>query len=121
VQCTHGLPWYRYDPFEHALVELPGTEANADEARNAASHAVPTNKAILLGFVAEPGKTAAKYHESESIVWRDAGVLLGYLSLLAEVLQLDFCPLGMTGAPFLDRLHDQGKLFGAGMALVGTQ
>lgn len=70
-------------------------------------------------LVAEPGMYAAKYQACESLVWRDAGVLVGYLSLVAEVLGLDFCPLGSTGGSALGYLDQQPQLLGVGVALVG--
>ncbi|SEM10533.1 hypothetical protein SAMN05518845_11692 [Variovorax sp. YR750] len=77
--------------------------------------------ATLLLLVAEPGKTAAKYFNSESLVWRDAGVLLGYLSLAAEALGLAFVPLGITGDPWAGKLVDESGLAGVGAALVGRR
>lgn len=119
VSREAGEPWFRYDAVEHALVEVPRSEIHANAARAAANEVVPFSHALLLGFVAEPGKTAAKYEAPESLVWRDAGVLLGYLSLLAEAMELSFCPLGITGDPHLAALGKQGQLHGAGMALIG--
>lgn len=114
-----GEPWFRYDAAEHILVEVSGSETHASAARMAANEVVPVGHALLLGFVAEPGKTAAQYEAPESLVWRDAGVLLGYLSLLAEAMELSLCPLGITGDPYLAALDSQGQLHGAGMALIG--
>jgi len=69
--------------------------------------------------VAEPGKTSAKYSSSSSLVWRDAGVLLGHIGLAAESLGLNYCPLGITGEPWVSQLDSQGKLSGVGLALLG--
>ena len=74
---------------------------------------------VLVGFIAESGKTASKYENPESLVWRDAGTLLGYMSLVAEALRLQFCPLGLTGDPELgDVLAPQSGLHGAGLSIV---
>ena len=70
-------------------------------------------------LVAEPGKTAAKYANSESLVWRDAGVLLGYMSVVAEALGLGFCPLGITGQAYVSALSADARLTGVGLAVVG--
>jgi SagB-type dehydrogenase family enzyme len=116
-----GMPWERYEPTLHALVGVPGTEALAQSAREKAASILPTNEAVLVGLVAEPGKTAAKYECAESLVWRDAGVLLGYLSLVTETLGLGFCPLGMTGDLYLAPISTAGQLHGVGLAVVGTK
>jgi hypothetical protein len=102
------------------LVSVPGTEALAQGARDYTGRAVPADGAVLIGLVAEAGKTAAKYEAEQSLVWRDAGVVLGYLSLVAEILQLSFCPLGMTGDEFVKPMSASGQLRGAGLVLLGS-
>jgi SagB-type dehydrogenase family enzyme len=112
--------WLRYDPLEHALIELPGSGASAESSREAAGALIELAHGTLIGLVAEPGKTAAKYEHHESLVWRDAGVVLGYLSVMAEALGLSFCPLGITGQPYLtEQLPNSPALQAVGMAVVG--
>lgn len=113
--CLH-----RYEPFTHALIEL-GSDVNVAELRASMDAVVPGEDAALLLFIAEPGKTLAKYTDAESLIWRDAGVLQGYLSLAAEALGLNFTPLGVTGEPWSSRLVEQGGLCGVGAALVGAR
>ena len=113
-------PWRRYDPVEHALVELPGSGASAAASREAAGLLIKLAHGALIGLVAEPGKTAAKYEHHDSLVWRDAGVVLGYLSVMAEAMGLAFCPLGITGQPYLTaQLPDASALQAVGLAVVG--
>jgi len=112
-------PWLRYDPLNHALVELPDSGASAAAGRQAACNLVELARGTLIGLVAEPGKTAAKYEHPESLVWRDAGVVLGYLSVMAEALGLAFCPLGITGQPYsTEYLPDSSTLQAVGLAVV---
>ena len=116
-----GGPWARYEPTEHALVTLPGSEANLAAVRDKASRLVAVRCGVLVGFIAESGKTASKYENPESLVWRDAGALLGYMSLIAEALRLQFCPLGLTGDPELGAvLAPQSGLRGAGLSIVSS-
>lgn len=113
-------PWLRYDPLRHSLVELTGSEAGAAAGREAASALVELGHGTLIGLLAESGKTAAKYEHQESLVWRDAGVVLGYMSLMAEALGLSFCPLGITGRPHLTvHLSKATSLEATGLAVVG--
>ena len=114
-------PWMRYDPVEHALIELPGSNASATAGRDAARALVELEHGTLIGLVTEPGKTAAKYVNHQSLVWRDAGVVLGYMSLIAEALGLGFCPLGTTGRPYLtDHLPNASALEAVGLAVLGA-
>lgn len=111
----------RYNTRDHSLEELPGSELMASCLREGANKALETQASTLIALVAEPGKTAAKYTHPASLVMRDAGVILGYLSLCSEVLGLSFCPLGMTGDEYLKRLDEQSKLRGVGLALVSAR
>lgn len=114
-------PWRRYDPIEHALVELQGSTTNAGLVRRRAAELVDVDRGLVLALVAEPGKTSSKYANPESLVWRDAGVVLGYMSMVAEVLGLSFCPLGITAsAEFAELFGTTTLLFGAGLAVLGA-
>lgn len=113
-------PWLRYDPLEHALIGLPGSGTSAATCREVASSLVQLAHGTLIGLVAEPGKTAVKYEHHESLVWRDAGVVLGYLSVVAEALGLAFCPLGISGQPHMTaHLPNASALQAVGLAVVG--
>lgn len=113
-------PWSRYDPVGHALVQILDSHENAAQVRRAAGELVELEQGVLIALVAEPGKTAAKYENSESLVWRDAGVVLGYISIIAEALALPFCPLGITADQYLANLAPSpGRLHGAALAVLG--
>lgn len=112
--------WLRYDPLEHALIVIPNSQDNAAATRVAVDSVVASKNGVIFMFLAEPGKTFSKYVDANSLVWRDAGVLLGYLSLIAQALKLSFCPLGITGEPWARQLDKQGRLVGVGMSVVGT-
>lgn len=112
--------WLRYDPLEHALIAMPNTQSNTAATRVAVDLVVASENGVIIMFLAEPGKTFSKYADANSLVWRDAGVLLGYLSLTAQALKLSFCPLGITGEPWASQLDKQGRLVGVGMSVVGT-
>lgn len=115
-----GTPnWRRYDSRRHGLVEVPGSvEALAGLAEQY-QQTLQSEQATRLLLVAEPGKTAAKYEHGESLIWRDAGVLLGIMAVIAEALDYAFCPLGITGEPWASQLAPSGTLTGVGVALVG--
>jgi SagB-type dehydrogenase family enzyme len=116
-----GEDWWRYDPEAHALAAIVGAEHALCGFRAAAAEVVSPQEGTLLLFIAEPGKTHAKYRDAESLIWRDTGVLLGHMALLAEGLTLNFCPLGVTGEPWATRLDQQHKLVGVGAAILGSR
>lgn len=109
-----------YDPVSHALAELaiPGTGLDAIVAR--IDNVLPIGKANVILFGAQYRRTLSKYQNAESLVWRDAGVLLATFSLVAEALSLNCCAFGITGEPDLSRLLKTNLVFGAGGMLVGS-
>lgn len=110
--------WCRFDSRKGQLVELPTALGDA-EVRAALDEVVPATNAAILFFLAEPAMTAAKYENCSSLVWRDAGVLQGTISLVAEAMGLGFILIGMTGEPWSRQLVEQAGLHGVGLALVG--
>lgn len=119
VVLTPDLGWHCYDPATHALLAI-GSALDPLPARTSMLEVVYAPESTLLFLAAEPGMTAAKYSDAASLVWRDAGVLIGLLALASEALDLSFCPLGVTGEPWISNLLDQPGLSGVGAALVGS-
>lgn len=112
--------WRRYDAIDHALIDVPSA-LDAREVHKAMQDVMSASDGTLVLFAAEVGKTAAKYDHPASLVWRDAGALLAVMGLAAHARSLGFCPLGVTGEPWIGRLLEQRGLFGAGAAFVGTR
>lgn len=110
----------RYDPVQHALLELPASTSNARHAVNAARSSLDLGYGSVLALVAEPGRTGSKYEDPDSLILRDAGVVLGYMSFIAEALGLAFCPLGITGNPGLTQGFPSAEALRAvGLAVLG--
>jgi SagB-type dehydrogenase family enzyme len=112
--------WQRYDPVLHQLIEAPRGLLSPQSAMAEVSPALSIQKGTILWLAAEIGKTASKYENIESVIWRDAGALLAHLGLAASSLGLNFCPLGITGAKWGAALDEKKLICGVGVALVGT-
>lgn len=110
--------WQRYDPYTHSLQRLTAT---CDIPIREINNVLPIQEGELIMLVAEPGMTSAKYEDFESLIWRDAGVILANLVLASELFKLAFCPLGVTGEPWASSLSDQGLLKGVGLAVIGSR
>jgi hypothetical protein len=87
-----------------------------------AEQIVAPGQGQLLWFCANVEKINAHYEHPESLIWRDAGVLLGVMALVAEALKLNFCPLGISGEPYLSAAFGTlGRLEGVGGAILGSR
>lgn len=115
------LEWARYNATAHALDVLSVPSSWSEAFAHRCNEVVPTGNGTLMLFVAEPGMTAAKYDNFESLVWRDAGVLQGDLAIIAAGLNCGFCLLGINGNPWAQQLCEQGHLTGVGVAVLGAQ
>ncbi|BCM91825.1 hypothetical protein IAD21_03702 [Abditibacteriota bacterium] len=115
-----SLIWL-YNPRTHCLSEIQQSQEIVNGLRDHVATLLSPQMATVLLFVAEPGKTLAKYADGCSLIWRDAGVLLGHLSIVTEAMNLNYCPLGITGEPWGSQLDSNGQLVGVGVALVGAR
>lgn len=112
--------WWLYVPRSHQLAEIKHATARLAGLLDLSLQVLAGDQAIRFLFLAEPGKTQGKYQDGCSLIWRDAGALLGVMALTATAQGLNFCPLGITGEPWASGLADQGQLAGVGLALLGT-
>ncbi|WP_196797926.1 nitroreductase family protein [Pseudomonas aeruginosa] len=119
VLIPDDTEWSRYDSRANALVEVPGSSEILHELTVQMESMMLAPEATKALLIAEPGKTQAKYLNHESLVWRDAGALLATMGIVAEALNLSYCPLGITGEPWVGKLSSAVNLVGVGAALVG--
>lgn len=118
LQEARRSDWARYDARRHCLERLLDDGGALTGLSDFTREAAGAVEGALLAFVAEPGRTAAKYEEGETLVWRDAGVLQGTLCAVAQAVGLRVCLLGPTGDPWVSRLANAGQLQGVGLAHV---
>jgi len=121
IQLPDENGWARYNPQAHSLDILVDADTRLSPLISHCAAVLPRGGGRLVLFVAEFGKTAAKYERSESVVWRDAGILQGSLGLVAASLGLNYCLLGITGNPWVAGLSNEGHLQGVGVAILGMR
>jgi hypothetical protein len=121
ILSVPGLGWSRYNSISHSLeaLDLPADWSATLESK--CNELVAIEDGSLVLFVAEPGMTAAKYDEFESLVWRDAGILQSAFAVVAAAANCNLCLLGITGNPWAAALDQQGQLTGVGVAILGAQ
>ena len=122
VLNPHKEAWV-YDATKHQADILSVPIDMCNQIRTSASEILNVGKgSLLLFFACRPLVT--KYYESpESLVLREAGVLLGTLSLVAEALEYSFCPLGTVAEDWLLTILSVHRelIIPAGAAVVGRR
>lgn len=110
-----------YDSQTHSLAEISVNDSTMLKLGELADAVFPCGEGTTIWFGAQHQKTAAKYDNSESLIWRDAGALIATMNLVAEYLELNFCPFGITGEPFLSEALESEAVVGVGGICVGTR
>jgi Nitroreductase family len=112
-----------YDAVEHRAEVLSIPVDTCNRIRISASEFFDIGEGSLLLFFAHRPFIARYYESPDSLVLREAGVLLGTLGLIAEALEFSFCPLGTTAEDWLISLlgGDEQVIIPAGAAVVGRR
>lgn len=112
-----------YDTVGHRAHVLPAPIDICKRIRALASEFFNVGEGTLLLFFAHRPFITKYYETPDSLVLREAGVLLGTLGLVAEALKFSFCPLGTTAEDWLTTLLDCGEkvIVPAGAAIVGRR
>jgi SagB-type dehydrogenase family enzyme len=81
-----------------------------------------TGNGTILWFVADLGLSGKRYHNPESLAWRDSGALLATVSLVAEGMGLNCCGLGLHDIPSLRKfLKLEDWTIGVGGCVLATR
>lgn len=110
----------RYHPTGHelhvlALKDRSKVSVLSEKIRDV----VPLAKGTAVVFLGDMERVAAFYENPHSLLWRDAGALLQTLHLSATAFRLACCPVGLLGGELVEAIGLEGRLIGAGVAVVG--
>ncbi|HMK57424.1 MAG TPA: SagB family peptide dehydrogenase [Nitrososphaeraceae archaeon] len=112
--------FYYYNPLDHSLGKLLIDRSKSEPFLKHIEQIIPLGEASIVWFVANGNRTYAKYHNPESLLWRDAGAYIYCFQLVSEALNINSCPLGTLGQPFItDMLRAGSSVFGVGGMLIG--
>lgn len=113
--------FYYYNPFEHSLNKLNSSGSDiATLFKTHINEIVQINNATIIWFVAHVNRTAAKYENAQSLIWRDAGALINNIQMTCTAIGLNSCSIGSLGEPFISNFfHDEPDVVGAGGLLIG--
>jgi len=90
---------FRYDSANHLLeVLVIAEQKHLDEFLALSEEILPNAHGAVVVLIADVQRIKAKYANPDSLLWRDAGVLLQTLSLCSVAYGLVTCLIGGTGA-----------------------
>jgi SagB-type dehydrogenase family enzyme len=117
-----GCPLLEYDPIGHALREVSATSTACAELYAHANTVVDTQDGTVLWLIGDYNKVHAYYEHGSSLLWKDTGIVLGALCLVAEALELNACPLGVCGHSWLkSTIALPDGIEGVGAIVVGRR
>lgn len=121
ILLVHGSSWvFRYAAFKHQIEVLRISDRTSLRSFVSDCHQIlPEALGTAIVFVGDLDRVAALYERSESLLWRDAGVLLQTLALVATAYGLAFCPLGILGDLVVRSLGLPERALAVGVAMIG--
>lgn len=108
----------RYDGVGHSLQMFPNS-IPIDYLKSEVCALVDPGRGTVLVFAADRAKLEGRYTNCESLAWRDSGVLIAGLALVAEAMGFSCCPLGFTGQNLVSYALDAERYFGVGGCILG--
>ena len=110
-----------YNPIDHSLNTLELDDKKVALFIKHTNEILPGGEqGVILWLLAHEYRTASKYRNHKSLVWRDAGCLLFCLNLVSSALKLNFCLLGSLGEPHIsDMFKEYGQVYGVGGCIFG--
>jgi hypothetical protein len=113
--------WFVYLPEHHALGVMTVNHDSAAAVRNMVREHHPSETATLLCLLSDCDLVGNYYEHYVSLLFKDAGVLLGHASLVAAAHNLAFRILGRNGTTAVEGLVPSlpFKTLASGLALLG--
>lgn len=111
---------YLYDALSHCLKELIVADKKVRDFHTSLQEIVPSGDGTILWLLADFDRTSAKYENAESLVWRDAGIVLGAIHMVAAALNINCCSYGINGDAWTAELTNAESVYGAGGCVVGS-
>lgn len=112
---------YLYQPVSHSLRRLAIPEEKLQLFFSDVENTLPFGESVLLWFSIQYMRTASKYTDYMSLVWRDVGAQLCCLQQAAKYVGLDSCPIGYLAEDTFASLFESDALLSGGGLIVGER
>lgn len=112
---------YLYEPLSHSLLRLDVPVELQREFFDDVNQTLLLGDSTLIWFSIQYMRTASKYTDYESLVWRDAGAQLCCLQQVAKYVGLDSCPIGYLAEDTFNKMFQCDSLISGGGMIVGMK
>lgn len=112
---------YLYQPLEHSLRRLVVADDLQCVFFKDVEETLPFGESTLLWFSIQYMRTASKYTDYMSLVWRDVGAQLCCIQQAAKFIGVDSCPIGYLAEETFGALFQTKKLVSGGGMIIGKR
>lgn len=117
----NGRHLFLYQPLGHTLKRLDVSAELQKNFYEDVEQTLPFGESILLWFSVQYMRTASKYTDYNSLVWRDVGAQLCCLQQVAKYMGQDSCPIGYLAEDTFQRMFQSDKLLSGGGMIIGNK
>lgn len=127
IDVLVGLPeederhLYLYQPLSHSLRKLAVSMDLERAFYKDVEQTLSFGESTLLWFSVQYMRTASKYTDSMSLVWRDVGAQLCCLQQAAKYVGMDSCPIGYLAQESFKKMFQTDKLLSGGGMIIGLK
>ncbi|WP_417447818.1 hypothetical protein [Idiomarina abyssalis] len=112
--------WFKYQNTQHTMIAIDGQADTLGEYLNEVNENLKLNSAIPIVYAGDLKRLSGKYENPDSLLWRDAGVMMNIHAMAATYLGLTYSPVGQLGQPIISDLKGCSRsVIGCGMAILG--
>ncbi len=112
---------FLYEPLSHSLLRLDIPLESQCEFYEDVNQMLPLGDSVLVWFSVQYMRTASKYTDYESLVWRDVGAQLCCLQQVAKYVGMDSCPIGYLAEESFDKMFNSSSLISGGGMIIGLK
>lgn len=116
-----GRHLYLYQPLHHSLRRLAVSEQSEHDFYKDVEQTLPFGESTLLWFSVQYMRTASKYSDYMSLVWRDVGAQLCCLQQAAKYVGIDSCPIGYLAEETFNAMFQTELLVSGGGMIIGDK
>lgn len=112
---------YLYQPIGHSLKRLCVAKELQRDFLKDVEQTLPFGESTLLWFSVQYMRTASKYSDPMSLIWRDVGAQLCCFQQAAKYAGVDTCPIGYLAEETFDKMFECEKLLSGGGLIIGKK